>query len=209
VGIFERREREKESRRAAIVESAEELFFDRGYERTKMADIAGRAELSKGALYLYFRTKEDLARAIVVRSYDVLIDLLKTERDKAVGGRAQAEALLQAFMRFYQDRYRNLYLTLVLEGYLRGAMVENDGWPEYFDRIEEIRVIAADVLRAGIAEGAFSLGMDPDRVAITVMTAAAGFLHRVVTFGHIMRRDDYAPEEMMDQLFVILKRALL
>ena len=52
MGIVERREREKLERRNSILESAEELFFQNGYEKTRMLEIADRCELSKGALYL-------------------------------------------------------------------------------------------------------------------------------------------------------------
>ena len=60
MGINERKEREKLRRREEILTAAEELFFTKGIEHTTMDDVAERAELSKGTLYLYFKSKEDI-----------------------------------------------------------------------------------------------------------------------------------------------------
>jgi AcrR family transcriptional regulator len=46
--------------REKIIESAIECFAKTGFDRTKMEDIANIAGVSKGTLYLYFRSKEDL-----------------------------------------------------------------------------------------------------------------------------------------------------
>ncbi len=57
MGIKERRIREKEHRQNEILKAAQTLFFEQGFAATSMNQIAKAAELSKGALYLYFRNK--------------------------------------------------------------------------------------------------------------------------------------------------------
>ncbi|HEX7033941.1 MAG TPA: TetR/AcrR family transcriptional regulator [Nitrososphaera sp.] len=51
-----------------IIQAAIESFSQSGYDRTKMEDIAKRLGLSKGTIYLYFRSKEDLFIAICERN---------------------------------------------------------------------------------------------------------------------------------------------
>ncbi|MEW6605366.1 MAG: TetR/AcrR family transcriptional regulator [Thermoproteota archaeon] len=51
-----------------IIQAAIESFSQSGYDRTKMEDIAKRLGLSKGTLYLYFKSKEDLFIAICERN---------------------------------------------------------------------------------------------------------------------------------------------
>ncbi len=51
-----------------IVDAALAVFADRGFAAARLDDIARRAGVSKGALYLYFETKEDLFRAVVGRA---------------------------------------------------------------------------------------------------------------------------------------------
>ncbi|MEP0826188.1 MAG: TetR/AcrR family transcriptional regulator [Nitrososphaera sp.] len=54
--------------REKIIQAAIESFSQSGYDRTKMEDIAKRLGLSKGTLYLYFKSKEDLFIAICERN---------------------------------------------------------------------------------------------------------------------------------------------
>ena len=59
--------RRKEARPAEIVAAAFEVFAQKGFAGAKLDDIAARAGVSKGALYLYFETKEELFRAVVTQ----------------------------------------------------------------------------------------------------------------------------------------------
>jgi TetR/AcrR family transcriptional regulator len=68
MGISERKEREKVQRQELIVEAAEKVFLSKGFESSTMDDVGKQAELSKGTLYLYFKSKEELLLAIHHRS---------------------------------------------------------------------------------------------------------------------------------------------
>ena len=57
--------RRKTARPSEIVTAALEVFAERGFAAAKLEDIAARAGISKGALYLYFDTKDELFRAVV------------------------------------------------------------------------------------------------------------------------------------------------
>ena len=82
MGIAERKEREKQLRREEIVLAAEKIFFSKGFDLSTMDDIAEEAELSKGTLYLYFKSKEDLHMAVARNS----IRLLRAVTLKATEG---------------------------------------------------------------------------------------------------------------------------
>ena len=57
--------RRKADRPAEIVRAAMEVFAEKGFAAARLDEIAARAGVSKGALYLYFETKEDIFRAVV------------------------------------------------------------------------------------------------------------------------------------------------
>lgn len=61
-------QRRKEDRPAEIAEAALAAFAEKGYAATRVEEVAKRAGVSKGLLYLYFKTKEDLFKA-VIRSF--------------------------------------------------------------------------------------------------------------------------------------------
>ena len=57
--------RRKEARPEEITSAALELFVERGFAATRLEDVAARAGVSKGTLYLYFANKEELFKAVV------------------------------------------------------------------------------------------------------------------------------------------------
>ena len=71
-----RRERRKEARPSEIVAAALEMFAEKGFGATKLVDVARRAGVSKGTVFVYFPTKEDLfravARSVVTANFDRL-----------------------------------------------------------------------------------------------------------------------------------------
>jgi TetR/AcrR family transcriptional regulator len=111
MGIAERKEREKQLRREEIVTAAEKVFFSKGFDLSTMDDVAEEAELSKGTLYLYFKSKEDLHMAVARKSIRILraITLKATEGEgnalQKLGrmGRATVE-----FSRTDPDRMRSI-----------------------------------------------------------------------------------------------------
>lgn len=74
--------RRKEDRPAEITEAAFEVFAEKGYDRARVQEVAHRAGVSKGLMYLYFKTKEELFKAViksvVVRRVDALLANLET-----------------------------------------------------------------------------------------------------------------------------------
>lgn len=58
-------ERRKEARPAELLAAALDLFVEKGYAGTRLEDVAARAGVSKGTLYLYFENKEELFKAVV------------------------------------------------------------------------------------------------------------------------------------------------
>ena len=60
-----KRERRKEARPGELLDAALALFVDRGFAATRVEEVAARAGVSKGTLFLYFQSKEDLFKAVI------------------------------------------------------------------------------------------------------------------------------------------------
>ncbi len=95
-------ERRKEARPGELLEAALELFVERGFAATRLDEVAARAGVSKGTLYLYYASKEDLFKAVVRQNIVPLIDAFS--RDVAVSQAASAE-LLRAFFDGWWTRF--------------------------------------------------------------------------------------------------------
>jgi AcrR family transcriptional regulator len=59
-----RRQRRKEARPSEIIEAAIEIFAERGFGAARLEDVARRAGVAKGTVFVYFPTKDDLFRAV-------------------------------------------------------------------------------------------------------------------------------------------------
>lgn len=99
----DRKEREKEQRRKAIVDAAESLFFSRDYDNVSMDEIAKEAELGKGTLYLYFKDKESLFFAVVNRGVKIFRAMTMEEVKNAPTSGLKVGAVNLAIARFCQE----------------------------------------------------------------------------------------------------------
>jgi AcrR family transcriptional regulator len=81
LGLEERRKRERENRKSAILKAARRLFFEKGFKTVTVESIARKAELSKGSIYLYYNSKEEIYTQILLsdieKFHDRISDLLQ------------------------------------------------------------------------------------------------------------------------------------
>lgn len=67
------RKRRKEARPQELLDAALEVFVERGFAASKMEDVASRAGVSKGTVYLYFPSKEELLKAVIRHNLSLTI----------------------------------------------------------------------------------------------------------------------------------------
>lgn len=70
--------RRKEARPLEIVDAAVDVFLENGFAAAKLSDIAKRARVAKGTIYLYFETKEELFRAAARQLISTNLEGLET-----------------------------------------------------------------------------------------------------------------------------------
>ena len=88
--------RRKTARPGEIVDAALEVFAEKGFAAAKLDEIAARAGVSKGALYLYFDTKEDLFRAVATQAAAPNIAAVRAMAEAFPGGFADLAPLILA-----------------------------------------------------------------------------------------------------------------
>src|SRR6185369_4074094 len=90
--------RRKADRPAEIVSAALGVFAEKGFAAARLDEIAARAGVSKGALYLYFETKEDLFRAVVAQAVAPNIEAVEAAVERFEGDFASLLRLFAANM---------------------------------------------------------------------------------------------------------------
>ena len=98
--LTERRQEEKDRRRTEIVDAAEALYAETGWDAITMDQVARRARLSRALLYVYFKDKSDLHMALVERSLEALHDRFVAAREGRTNGIAEVEAIGRAYLAF-------------------------------------------------------------------------------------------------------------
>jgi AcrR family transcriptional regulator len=98
--LIERRQEEKDRRRAEIVDAAGALYAETGWDAITMDQVARRARLSRALLYVYFKDKGDLHMALVERSLAALRDRFVAAREGRNNGLAEVEAIGRAYLAF-------------------------------------------------------------------------------------------------------------
>lgn len=147
------RQRRKEARPGELLAAALELFVERGYNATRLDDVAARAGVSKGTLYLYYDNKEALFKAVVENSIVPIID--DAERMLAQHDGPMAE-LLRKMIRAWWERVG----STPLGGICKLIIAEAGNFPDvaaYYHGtvITRAEGIIHQVLEAGIASGEF------------------------------------------------------
>ncbi|TIV65142.1 MAG: TetR/AcrR family transcriptional regulator [Mesorhizobium sp.] len=164
-----------EVRSAELLDCAQRLFFQRGYDDTTVNDIIREAGLSKGAFYHYFASKEALLEALAARiARESLTELEPMLEDPSLDAIGRLNALFSGSQRLNVELAPQLRKTF--------AVVFRPENVVLFHRIDEAaRELAlpmiARLLRKGSEEGAFEV---PDPIAFADMLLQIRLIFRDV-----------------------------
>src|SRR5258705_2057994 len=104
-------------RRQAILDAALEEFAGRGFEATRLDDVARRAGIAKGTIYLYFRDKESLFQELVRTMLSPVVGTLLEPRIAELPVRAVGEAIADLFVReIFGTRRKDVVRLIIAEG---------------------------------------------------------------------------------------------
>jgi AcrR family transcriptional regulator len=91
--------RRKTARPAELLDAAIHMFTEKGFATTKLEEVAARAGVSKGTLYLYYQNKEELFKAVVNETFLPLIEDLKNRELEHLG--SISELLQKDFLQWW------------------------------------------------------------------------------------------------------------
>ena len=143
--LRKRRALSPEARRAAILAAALEEFTARGYEGARLDDVAKRAGVAKGTIYLYFADKEALFQDLVRSMVHPVLGTIEKMHGIDIPARMLVEGLLGTFVReVYGTRRKDLIRLILSEGPRFPAIAEF----YYHEVIERVLRIVRPILPA-------------------------------------------------------------
>lgn len=206
MGILERKEREKEQRRNDIIDAAERVFLEKGFENATVDHVAEEAELSKGTVYLYFNSKEELHFAINLRGMEILNSLITKAYDPKKDAIANLEIMGMIFIRFAEE-HQIFFIAMLhfeskslenIDKALTGKLLE-EGSPIPF---------LVNLIDKGKAEGSIRADLKSELIVKLLWSQIMGVLQFIFYKKALLEMFNVTPDEALAGLFEILKNGL-
>ncbi|MDD2891000.1 MAG: TetR/AcrR family transcriptional regulator [bacterium] len=170
-----RKEREKQERREEIFNAAKVIFALKGFEKATMEEIAEKAELSKGAIYLHFKSKDELFIDLVENYLDKLTALI---RDIVESKKPPFEKITEVVMQIISYLYTNKEFVSIFSPE-RGEFLHKMQVKRVRDRtlskLQNQTILIARVIKEGIESGVFK-NIDPHASAYILF----GMIHTTI-----------------------------
>jgi len=199
--IAERRVEEKERRRAEIVDAAEHLYADKGWDAVTMEQVAKRARLSRALLYVYFRDKEELLFAIGQRAMQVLRERFTEAQRRHVRGIDQVHAIGRAYMAYAHEFPHYFDACARFQAH---SVAPQPGSNEGACRVAGDQAIAVVVaaITTGIADGSVRADIGPPMlVAVSMWAFTHGIIQLAMAKGTDLAHLGIAPADFGEFAF--------
>ena len=207
--LAERRQEEKERRRAEILDAAEAVVGSSGWDELTMDQVARRARLSRALVYVYFKDKVDLMYGICERG----LVMLRQRFDEAVArnktGLDQITAIGRAYIAFSQEF--PVYFDIVARCELREVNTADASANESACQLagDGVHGLMVAVLEAGVRDGSIRADIGNPMLAATALW---GFTHGViqlaVTKAKLLAHHGVDGRELLDQTMAMAIRAV-
>jgi len=200
-----RRSRPREIDPRMLTAAALELFLENGFASTRMEDIARRSGVSKGALYLYFETKDELFRAVVQEG---IVGLIEQAEAAFAASTGSARELLTSLMRgivpqFWDSPSSGIPKLVIAEAQNFPALTA-----EYFESISlRTRKLMENILQRGVDRGEFR----PLDVHCTARAILAALDHQAILQHSVAVHDPepLEPERYVDAVLDLVSHGAL
>ena len=207
----ERREREKAKRIETIMDAALEIFAEKGLKNTTMDDVAERAELSKGTIYLYFKSKEHLFFAIDLRAGQLLKERFSEAAAKEVTGLNKVRAIGRAYYKFCFD-FPNFFKAMSyvdrMDAKTFGKIAEEMSPVGTQSFQQSSLAILAEAIETGQKDGSMSKDVHPWITSILLWSTSNGVIAMIKNRGEFLQLLDLPVDQLYPAKELLVERGL-
>ena len=208
-----RKQRETELRKQIILEASEKLFLSKGYEDTTMDEIATEAEFSKGTLYNYFESKEELYLAIGTKAYEIIIDLTKNFIEKQKPGVDQLKTVGYAYYEFtkkfpgYAHIFHDIAIKLPFVAQKSHEIltpIEKD----YLGKSEAYGSLLMDTIIKAIKTKTIRSDKDPKLIGFTLFMVTSGIMKELEQHQDTFKKMKFDGNDVIEFMFEMIEAGL-
>jgi len=170
----------RENTRDRILDAAETLFQRRGYHETSMDEIVRKSGMSKGAIYGYFESKEDLFRSLHDRSYVQAFESASALLTAGGSSRSKLERLVDIYFlskdnELSRERCR-MSLEFSVESLRMQPLHRQQEW-----RDKQLHGLIKTMIEEGVRDAEFRKDLDADSTASLLIATIDGLILRWAT----------------------------
>jgi TetR/AcrR family transcriptional regulator, fatty acid metabolism regulator protein len=163
-------------KRARILQAAYEICRECGVTAARMEEVASRAGVSKGTLYLFFASKEDLLLASIIESYETGLRQVYARTEGAPDPAAELERLLEGLVALLEQEVSTLRLFYEAWATVRGRDEQRERLDRFMrvfhtDRHRE----NAELIRRGQLAGVFHGDLSPEVMGQSIDALLNGY----------------------------------
>ncbi|MFN1835815.1 TetR/AcrR family transcriptional regulator [Balneola sp. MJW-20] len=185
MGVSERKERERELKKQTMLEAAEELILEKGLGQLNMDEVAEKAEVSKGSLYLYFHNKTDLVLGICNKATSMLHGEFNKVLSKEVSGFEMVYMIGATFIKF-ANAHPEFYNAMKFFDSLSDSEAEHQC--EHLDMCREnmngAYTTMTRAIQIGMQDGSIKSEYDPKELAVLLMATSHGLVDLAYKESH-------------------------
>jgi AcrR family transcriptional regulator len=172
--VAKRKQAERQERIERILGASRKLFLEKDYRAATMRDIAVEAELSTGAVYFYFKGKDEIYGRVCEEAFHIFLKMLKKAAKRKGTPLERFEALAKAYVKFYKD-YPD-YFAILERGFKKLQLPD-----EIYQKLDQLNSEAIsmlhDIVKEGVSEGCFSEDIDSWQLTVTFWASLEGILY--------------------------------
>lgn len=176
------REKNKETSKLNIVDVSKELFCERGFSQTNMADIAEMAKISRKTLYRYFSSKEEIAMEIELDVFKTFVSIQDGYVKTLSGnGFEKLSRYLEKLDEMVDEYSQMIRFTGLFDYYLVGEYPSSGSQNAFVELIEKVDHPFIEFLTEGIKDGSIVTDVEIAYLARTISNSFLALAQRVVT----------------------------
>lgn len=200
MGITERKEREREFKRSSMLEAAEALILEKGLEHLNMDEVAERAEVSKGSLYLYFNSKTDLVLGICHKASTMMNDMTTKVLAEDKSGIEMVYQIGINYLKFASEHPEFYRAMRFLENYKDSEQAKNSDFLALCgqNRQESFRVMVR-AIQIGMQDGSINSSYKAEELALLLWSTS----HGVVNMAYMHQNAEHF--KLIDNLGISLE----
>ena len=191
MGITERKERERGEMRDLILQGAQKLFLENGYEKTSIRGIAETIEYSPATIYLYYKDKNELLLALHVQAFQKMMQefsIVGTVEDPF----ERLVTLGQQYIKFALENPELYDLMFIMQAPMEALACKQEMWDDGRKSFE----LLVRVIRDCISAGYFKNDRDVETASLTIWS----FVHGLITIYLKKRMDMFDDNREMERI---------